>query len=57
MEDTTLAKFISDLREKQGFSQTGLARKANLELKILEDIEGAQEFSLSVETFAVVFWL
>ncbi|MCQ2958303.1 MAG: helix-turn-helix domain-containing protein [Candidatus Gastranaerophilales bacterium] len=49
-EDTTLAKFISDLREKQGFSQVGLARKANLDLKVLEDIEGAQEFSLSVVT-------
>lgn len=46
----TLAKFISDLREKRGLSQIGLARKANLDLKLLEDIEGAQEFSLSVVT-------
>jgi len=50
MEDITLAKFISEEREKKGFSQIGLARKANLELKVLEDIEGAQEFSLSVVT-------
>ena len=50
MSDMTLAKFISDLREKRGFSQIGLARKANLDLKLLEDIEGAQEFSLSVVT-------
>ena len=50
MSETTLAKFISDLREKRGLSQIGLARKANLDIKILEDIEGAQEFSLSVVT-------
>ena len=50
MEEITLAKFISDLREQRGFSQIGLAKKANLDLKVLEDIEGAQEFSLSVVT-------
>jgi len=50
MADKTLAKFISDLREAQGFSQIGLARKANLDLKVVEDIEAAQEFSLSVVT-------
>ena len=50
MEDITLAKFISDLREQRGFSQVGLAKKANLDLKVVEDIEGAQEFSLSVVT-------
>lgn len=50
MSEITLAKFISDLREKRGLSQIGLARKANLDLKLLEDIEGAQEFSLSVVT-------
>ena len=48
MENKTLAKFISDLREKQGYSQVGLAKIANVDLKTLEDIEGAQEFSLSV---------
>ena len=46
----TLAKFISELREQRGLSQVGLARKANLDIKILEDIEGAQEFTLSVVT-------
>lgn len=48
MKNLTLAKFISDLREAQGYSQVGLAKKANIDLKTLEDIEGAQEFSLSV---------
>ena len=47
-EEITLAKFISELREKKGYSQEGLARRANVDLKIIEDIEGAQEFSLSV---------
>ena len=50
MSETTLAKFISELREQRGLSQIGLARKANLDIKILEDIEGAQEFTLSVVT-------
>ena len=47
-EEITLAKFISELREKKGYSQEGLAKRANIDLKILEDIEGAQEFFLSV---------
>ena len=47
-KEITLAEFISDLREKRGYSQEGLARRANVDLKILEDIEGAQEFFLSV---------
>lgn len=47
-EKITLAKFISELREKKGYSQEGLARRANVDLKIIEDIEGAQEFFLSV---------
>ena len=50
MSEMTLAKFISDLREKRGLSQIGLAKRANLDIKVLEDIEGAQEFSLSVVT-------
>ena len=49
-EEQTLAEFISKLREKNGFSQIGLAKKASIDLKLLEDIEGAQEFSLSVVT-------
>ncbi len=48
MSDLSLAKFISDLREKKGYSQVGLAKRANLDLKVIEDIEGAQEFFLSV---------
>ncbi len=48
MEDVTLAKFISELREKRGYSQEGLARRANVSLKIIEDVEGAQEFFLPV---------
>ena len=48
MEDVTLAKFLSELREKRGYSQEGLARRANISLKLLEDIEGAQEFFLPV---------
>jgi len=48
MSDETLAKFIADTREQRGLSQIGLARKASLDLKVIEDIEGGQEFSLSV---------
>ena len=48
MEDVTLAKFISGLREQRGYSQEGLARRANVSLKIIEDVEGAQEFFLPV---------
>ncbi len=47
-EEKTLAEFLSELREKRGYSQEGLARRANVPLKTLEDIEGAQEFFLSV---------
>lgn len=47
-EDITLAKFLSELREKRGYSQEGLARRANVDLKIIEDVEGAQEYFLSV---------
>jgi len=48
MKPESLAELISSTRELMGFSQVGLSKKANINLKILEDIEGAQEFFLSV---------
>ena len=48
MSEVTLAKYISELREKQGFSQEGLSRRANINLNIIEDIEGAQLLFLPV---------
>lgn len=47
MAGRNLAEYISDIREKRGFSQTGLAKAANLDLKIIEEIESGQMLFLS----------
>jgi len=43
---TSLAQFIFEARAKLGFSQSGLAKKANLPLSTIEAIESAQELFL-----------
>ena len=45
--DIALAQFVSQTREKLGLSQTGLAKKSALSLKIIEDIESGQELFLA----------
>ncbi len=47
MAGRNLAEYISDIREKRGFSQTGLAKAANLDLKTIEEIESGQILFLS----------
>lgn len=42
----SLAQFISEMREKKGLSQSGFAKRANLTLKQIEDIESGQELFL-----------
>jgi len=42
----TLAEFISTTRENQGYSQKGLANKANIDLSVIEDIESGRELFL-----------
>ncbi len=46
-EEKSLAQFISELREKTGLSQTGLAKKSALPLKTIEEIESGQELFLA----------
>jgi transcriptional regulator with XRE-family HTH domain len=47
MQKTTLAEFISSTRDELGLSQKGLARKANIDLAIIENIESGQDLFLS----------
>ena len=42
----TLAQLISTTREKSGYSQLGLAVKANVDLSVIEDIESGRELFL-----------
>ncbi len=42
----TLAQLISDTREKAGYSQRGLAIKANIDVSAIEDIESGRELFL-----------
>ena len=44
----SLAQFISETREKAGYSQTGLSKRANVDVKIIEDIESGRELFMSV---------
>ncbi len=44
----SLAEFIIKKRENAGLSVTGLAKKTNIKLEILEDIEAGKELFLSV---------
>ena len=46
-QEKSLAQFVSELREKIGLSQTGLAKKSALPLKAIEDIESGQELFLA----------
>jgi transcriptional regulator with XRE-family HTH domain len=45
---TSLAEFIQTQREKAGFSISGLANKANIQIEILEEIESGKELFLPV---------
>lgn len=47
MEEISLAQFVSDRREKIGLSQSGLAKKSNLPLNVIEDIESGKELFLA----------
>lgn len=42
----SLAQFVSEEREKMGLSQTGLAKKCNLELDLISSIESGIEMFL-----------
>lgn len=44
----SLAEFIQQKREKAGLSISGLAKRTNIKLEILEDIESGKELFLSV---------
>lgn len=46
-DEKSLAQYVSELREKMGLSQTGLAKKSALPLKTIEEIESAQELFLA----------
>ncbi|MDD3238139.1 MAG: hypothetical protein PHV37_08605 [Candidatus Gastranaerophilales bacterium] len=46
MQDISLAQYISKQREKVGLSQTGLSKKSNLPLSVIEDIESGKELFL-----------
>ena len=46
-QEKSLAQFVSELRERIGLSQTGLAKKSALPLKTIEDIESGQELFLA----------
>lgn len=46
--EISLAEFIQQKREKAGLSIIGLAKKTNIKLEILEDIEAGKELFLSV---------
>lgn len=45
--EISLANFVSERREKIGLSQTGLAKKSNLPLNVIEDIESGNELFLA----------
>ena len=47
MAGRNLAEYICDIREKRGFSQIGLSKAANLDLKTIEEIESGQMLFLS----------
>ena len=44
----SLAEFIIDKREKEGYSIYGLADRAAIEIEVLEDIESGRELFLPV---------
>ena len=42
-EGKSLAQFVSERRKNIGLSQTGLSKKSNISLKMIEDIESGNE--------------
>ncbi len=46
-ENISLAQFVSNLREKLGYSKSGLAKRCNLTEETIESIEHGQELFLS----------
>ena len=46
-QEISLAQFVSELREKIGLSQTGLAKKSALPLELIEEIESGKELFLA----------
>ena len=46
----SLAEFITEKREKAGYSIYGLADRASIDINILEDIESGRELFLPVTT-------
>lgn len=46
-ENISLAQFVSQRREQIGLSQTGLSKKSNIPLKMIEDIECGNELFLA----------
>lgn len=46
MQEKSLAQFIQQKRESLGLSASGLARKCNIELALVEQIEAGQELFL-----------
>ena len=46
-ENISLAQFVSNLREKLGYSKSGLAKRCNLTEETIESIELGQELFLS----------
>lgn len=47
MEKQTLAQFIFETREKKGYSKVGLAKRCNLPIEVLDDIESGKELFLA----------
>lgn len=47
MTGKSLAQFIFDAREQIGLSQSGLAKKSNIPINLIEDIESGKELFLS----------
>lgn len=46
MQEKSLAQFVQQKRESLGLSASGLARKCNIELALIEQIEAGQELFL-----------
>ncbi len=46
-ENISLAQFVSNLREKLGFSKSGLAKRCNLNEETIDSIESGQDLFLS----------
>jgi len=46
-KNETLAQFISSTRENMGYSQKGLAIKANIDISLIDDIESGRDLFLA----------